>query len=300
MAPRTPIAAAKPPLRAKAGVRAVALSLTLLISAPAHTQLAVPASVTTSTSLHAQSTQSALTRRWPPAINSRLSWLVLDLSSGQIISHQGPDPDLPIPVGSLTKPFLALAYARTHTAFPHLTCRGTQDRCWLPRGHGSLGVEDALAHSCNAYFLALARQTDPDALQSVLQLLGLPSPPAGASPAALIGLDPTWEIAPATLARAYARLLSQPDAASILIGLRQAASKGSASALFSEDALAKTGTAPCHRRTCIASADGLVIAITPVENPRTLLLLRQQGSTGAGTSALAAQMLQVLEVPHAR
>ncbi len=110
MAPRTPIADAKPPLRAKAGVRAVALSLTLLISAPAHPQLAVPASVTTTTSLHAQSTQSALTRRWPPAINSRLSWLVLDLSSGQIISHQGPDPDLPIPVGSLTKPFLALAY----------------------------------------------------------------------------------------------------------------------------------------------------------------------------------------------
>ena len=278
----------------------VALSFVLLNCSLAHGQLAAAASVTTPTSLRAQSTQSALTQRWPRATNPRLSWLVLDLTNGLIVAHQGSDPDLPIPVGSLTKPFLALAYARTHNAFPHLTCRGTQDRCWLPRGHGSLGVEDALAHSCNAYFLNLARQTDPNALQSVLLLLGLPSPPAEATPAELIGLDPTWEIAPATLAHAYASLLSQPDAGSILAGLREAASKGSASALFSADAFAKTGTAPCHNRTCVASADGLVIAITPIENPRTLLLLRQRGSTGAATATLAAQMLHVLEVPRER
>ena len=297
MAPRSPIATAQSHLGAKARTSA-ALSLVLLICAPSHPQLVAPTSVVNPTSLRAQSTQSALTSHWPPSTNTRLSWLVLDLSNGLILSHQGSDPDLPVPVGSLTKPFLALAYARTHTTFPHFACRGTQDRCWLPRGHGSLGIEDALAHSCNAYFLALARQTDPDALQSTLQLLGLPSPPSGSTPEALIGLDPTWKIAPTTLARAYANLLSQPNAAMILAGLRRAASSGTASALYSEDALAKTGTAPCRHRTCIASADGLVIAITPVENPRTLLLLRQQGSTGAATSAVAAQMLHVLEVPH--
>jgi hypothetical protein len=277
----------------------VALSFFLLNCSRAHGQLA-EASVTTLTSLRAQSTQSALTQRWPRAANPRLSWLVLDFTNGLIIAHQGSDPDVPIPVGSLTKPFLALAYARTHNAFPHVTCRGTRDRCWLPRGHGTLSIEDALAHSCNAYFLKLVSQTDPNALQSVLKLVGLPSPPAEATPAELIGLDPTWEIAPATLARAYASLLSQPDAGNILAGLRQAASNGSASALYSEDALAKTGTAPCHQRTCVASADGLVIAITPVEAPRTLLFLRQQGSTGAATATLAAQMLRVLEVPRER
>jgi hypothetical protein len=299
MAPRISLASSE--FRSGARARAsVALSFFLLNCSPVHGQLAAEASVTSPTSLRAQSTQSALTQRWPRAANPRLSWLVLDITIGQIIAHQGSDPDVPIPVGSLTKPFLALAYARTHNAFPHVICRGTQDRCWLPRGHGSLGVEDALAHSCNAYFLKLASQTDPNALQSVLKLLGLPSPPAEATPAELIGLDPTWEIAPATLARAYASLLSQPDAASILAGLREAASKGSASALYSEDALAKTGTAPCHHRTCVASADGLVIAITPIEDPRTLLLLRQQGSTGAATATLAAQMLHVLGVPRER
>jgi cell division protein FtsI/penicillin-binding protein 2 len=272
--------------------------LALLGCLPAYGQLAAPAAFRVPPSLHAQSTQFALAHRWPRATNLRLSWLVLDLTTGLIIADQGFGPDVPMPVGSLTKPILALAYARTHNSFPQVTCHGTRDRCWLPRGHGSLGIEAALAHSCNAYFLRLASQTDPRALEDVLQLLGLPSPPAEATPAELVGLDPSWKISPASIAHAYASLLSQPDAGSILAGLRQAASEGSASALFAEDALAKTGTAPCHLRSCIAGADGLVIAITPIENPRTLLLVRQQGTTGAATANLAAEMLHLLKVPH--
>jgi hypothetical protein len=299
MAPRTSLASSKYHLGACARA-SIALSFVLMSCFPTQGQLAPAASVTAPTSLRAQSTQSALIHRWPPVTNPSPSWLVLDVTNGQIIAHQGSNPDLPIPVGSLTKPFLALAYARTHNTFPRVTCHGTQDRCWLPHGHGSLGIEDALARSCNAYFLKLASETDPNALQNVVRLLGLPSPPADATPAELIGLNPTWEIAPAILARAYANLLSQTDAGSILFGLREAATKGSASALSSEDAFAKTGTAPCRRRTCLASADGLVIAITPTESPRTLLLLRQQGSTGAATAVVAAQMLHVLETPLAR
>ena len=250
------------------------------------------------TSLRAQSTQSALSQVWPASTNPRLSWLVVDLATGQIIAQQGIDPDRPIAVGSLAKPFLALAYARTHSGYPHFTCRGAQNRCWLPHGHGSLDLQQALAHSCNAYFLSLAGQIDPAALQSVVQLLDLPAPPSGASPATLIGLDPGWQIAPATLARAYARLLTQPGTADIFAGLREAASTGTAGALHGEDALAKTGTAPCHHRGCIASADGLVVALTPAAAPRTLLLVRQQGSTGAATAPIAARMLRLLEAPR--
>ncbi len=267
---------------------AITLIFALLPTMPAHPQA----------SLQAQSTQSMLAQGWPAAANPHLSWLVLDLATGQIIAQQGIDPDRPIAVGSLTKPFLALAYARTHTGYPHFDCKGTQDRCWLPHGHGSLDVQQALAHSCNAYFLSLAGQIDPIALQSVAQLLDLPAPPAGASPATLIGLDPGWLIAPAPLARAYARMLTQPGTADILAGLREAASTGTARALQGEDALAKTGTAPCHHRGCLASADGLVIAITPAAAPRTLLLVRQQGSTGAATAPIAARMLHVLEAPR--
>jgi hypothetical protein len=300
MAPLSPIPAQPRPTRSLVGA-----ALLVAVLTPTDAQRAAPAALIPSTSLDAQPTQSALTERWPAATNPRLSWFVLDLPTGQVLSRQGLDPDLPIPVGSLTKPFLALAYARTHTTFPHLPCKGSADRCWLPQGHGTLDLQAALAHSCNAYFLALARQTDPAALASVVELLSLPAPPPDASPETLIGLNPDWQIAPATLAHAYARLLTQPDAAIIREGLRQSASTGTASALHLQDALAKTGTAPCHHRGCIASADGLVLVITPAATPRTLLLLRQQGSTGAATSTLAAQMLPLLlasqpEAAHAR
>jgi hypothetical protein len=274
---------------ARAAVIAALLS-GLLTAMPAHAQPPV--------SLRAQSIQAALSRRWPAAANPRLSWIVLDITSGEIMAQQGIDPDCAIPVGSLTKPFLALAYARTHTSYPHFMCRGTQDRCWLPRGHGSLDLQQALAHSCNAYFRALAGEIDLATLASTAQSLNLPVPPADASPATLIGLDPGWQISPMALARAYGRLLMQPSLSDILAGLRQAASTGTAKALNGEDALAKTGTAPCHHRGCLASADGLVIALTPAANPRTLLFVRQQGSTGASTAPIAAQMLHVLEAPH--
>jgi cell division protein FtsI/penicillin-binding protein 2 len=249
------------------------------------------------TSLLAQTTQAALTRRWPPAANPRLSWLVLDVATGQPLASQWPSLTTAIPVGSLTKPFLALAYARTHATYPRLTCRGTADRCWLPRGHGTLDLPQAIAHSCNAYFLALARQTDPAALQSTLQSYNLPAPPSEATPATLIGLDPSWRLPPLTLARAYAALLTQTQPASIDLirqGMRLAVTVGTASALRTEAALAKTGTAPCIQTPCRASADGLVIVLTPSAQPRILLLVRQQGATGAATATIAAQMLQVL------
>lgn len=272
-------------------------TLALLITITASSQPATPA---TPTSLHSQTINASLTQRWPASTNPHLSWLVLDIATGQTLSQQALDPDTPIPVGSLTKPFLALAYARTHTTFPHLPCKGTADRCWLPQGHGTLDIQSALAHSCNAYFIALSQQIDPTALQTILQQVGLPSPPPDPTPATLIGLNPAWQIAPSTLARAYARLLTQPDAAVILAGLRQSATTGTASALHGQNALAKTGTAPCHHHNCIATSDGLVLVLTPADNPRTLLLLRQQGSTGAATATIAAQMLPLLEATHAR
>ena len=212
-----------------------------------------------STSLFAQTTQSTLSRRWPAATNPHLSWLVLDTVTGQLLAQQWPSLDQPIPVGSLTKPFLALAYAATHTTFPHITCYGNRgltptgqptDRCWLPRGHGQLNIQTALANSCNAYFLSLSRDIDPAALHTVTQTYSLPDPPLNATPATLIGLNTTWQIPPVTLARAYSKLASQPRTQPgteiILAGLHLAAQQGTASALRSADALAKTGTAPCQ------------------------------------------------------
>lgn len=254
------------------------------------------AQTSVSNSLLAQSLQSTLSRRWPSS--DRLTWLVLDTTNGEILAQQWPSLDDPIPFGSLTKPFLAVAYARTHAAFPHTLCRGTRDRCWLPTGHGTLDLEHALAHSCNAYFLALARQLDPTAIETTTRLFDLPAPPANATPAVLIGLEPAWQIAPLTLARAYTRLVTQSENQSILNGMRLATQQGTASALRAEDALAKTGTAPCLQH-CVASGDGLVVALTPASNPRILLLVRQRGTTGAATATIAAQMIHALKAQNA-
>jgi hypothetical protein len=63
-------------------------------------------------------------------------------------AEQWDDPESAVSMGSLLKPFLVIAYGRTHTRFPVLSCRGTADHCWLPRGHGRQDIIGAIAHSC--------------------------------------------------------------------------------------------------------------------------------------------------------
>ncbi len=79
--------------------------------------------------------------------------------------------------------------------------------------------------------------------------------------------------------------------------MRQAALTGTARSLAGEDAIAKTDTAPCIH-DCLASGDGMVVAVMPSESPRLLLLLRERGTTGAATAAIAAEMLQTLREDH--
>ena len=156
-------------------------------------------------------------------------------------------PDTPIPTGSLLKPFLALAYSRTHPAFPI---------------RAGLSLPQALAQSNNPYFLALAADIDPTTLHD------LPAPP-NYNPRTLIGLTPDWPIAPAALTRAYATLLLSPAARpEILDGLRLVATTGTASRVGRHPGgvLAKTGTAPCIS-ACAANGDGLVLLAVPRRAP---------------------------------
>jgi len=249
-------------------------------------------------SLFAQSAGAVLSKASASdAALSRASWLLLDAHSGQVLASSWPDADRPIPMGSLTKPFVALAYARTHRDFPRYTCAGTSTHCWLPRGHGSLDFPHALAFSCNSYFLQLAAQTSATAIDQVARDYALPPPPAAATPTQWIGLDSKWRISPLELGRAYARLATQGAPAEVLEGMREAAFKGTANALAAENSLAKTGTAHCIR-DCIATGDGFVVALTPSENPQLLLLVRKRGTTGATTAATAARMLRSLRNDH--
>jgi len=217
-----------------------------------------------------------------------VSYLVVDTPTGRVIASRWIDPQRPIPVGSLVKPFTALAYGETHNfVFPEYTCRG---RCWLPGGHGRLNVQQAIANSCNSYFRELAAGVDPAGLAQVCRRLGLPLPSA---PPGLTGTGDFWKISPLDLARAFGRLAGEAQAHAILGGMRQAARSGTAKAV-GENALAKTGTAECSHAPREAG-DGLAIALFPAEAPRYTVLVRRNNTTGANAAAVAGRIRNLVQ-----
>ncbi len=89
--------------------------------------------------------------------SERISYLLLDAQSSAPLAAKWENVDAAVPVGSLMKPFIALAWARAHGfAYPEFTCGGAANGCWLPHGHGRVGLESAIANSCNVYFRELA------------------------------------------------------------------------------------------------------------------------------------------------
>jgi cell division protein FtsI/penicillin-binding protein 2 len=250
-----------------------------------------------SSTLFGQGAQALLEREFG---RPDLSWLLLD-RSGAVLAQRWEAPEHAIPPGSLLKPFVAAAYAAQHEdKFPRLRCAGTRSLCWLPRGHGELGIEDALARSCNAYFLALAADLDRDRALQAFRSFGLAGPGQDFDARTAIGLGTGWRESPLALAHAYLALLDSSDSrlrSQLLTGMEDAASQGTATAvdalLGKHAALAKTGTARCTHRLR-AQADGFAVILLPAAEPRYLLLLRMHGVTGAQTAAEAAQMFRAL------
>lgn len=202
-----------------------------------------------------------------------LSFLRLDLATGRV-EQQGFAAD-PVPIGSLAKPFVAVAYARAHEfRYPHVTCR----RCWRPNGHGALGIEDAVAQSCNTYFDALRAAVPAAQLSAVAREFGLAS------------LDTAT---PETVVRAYVELqrrATEPGFAPVLAGLRKAAAAGTARDVGLE-ALAKTGTASCTHRPK-APGDGFALVMYPREAPRVVVLVRLHGRPGSHAAREARKLVQ--------
>jgi cell division protein FtsI/penicillin-binding protein 2 len=218
-----------------------------------------------------------------------VNYIVVDARTRQLITQNWPDADQPVPVGSLVKPFTALA---ANGAFPELDCNGAMDRCWLAKGHGRIRFRDALANSCNAYFLQLARDVDPHSLAVVAAKFGIP-PPGVDTPETRIGLGRGWQISPLALTRAYCELTAraaEPRVADILAGLKQAAESGTASAI-GRDSLAKTGTAPCVAKRQ-HKGDGFTMVLYPSAAPRIAILVRVHGVPGAEAAKSAAIILK--------
>ena len=236
---------------------------------------------------YSQSLQTVLARRYPD-----LQLLVLDLQTGKTLANTFAAT--PLPPGSLLKPFLAA----TPPMHPfEVTCRGHLDRCWKP--HGPIHLTEAIAQSCNAFFLAWAALLDPAAISF------LPPAPSHPTPADLIGITSAWRLAPLTLAHAYAALLASAQTpAAVRNGMALSATIGTAAQLGPHPGgvLAKTGTAPClpeSGQPCRIANDGFVLAAVPATRPTLLLLARKAGTTGAATAAQAGPILTDLRTLHA-
>ena len=205
----------------------------------------------------------------------------------------GPDGgERPLPVGSLAKPFVAKAWARSHpgAATPRFPCTPTSG-CWLPSGHGALGLAKAIAKSCNAYFRALAAATPETTLGSVFrgEEFLVPSP---LSPDTAIGGDGALAIGPGALLRAYLRLTREPWAegesvrGELLAGLRENALLGTARGLGRYGLWAKTGTVPAIDGRALRTS-GLTVAVDDAGGAILGVLLDGTGREAARSLAAA-------------
>jgi len=250
-------------------------------------------------SLFSQSAVEILQRDYTA---SETSYLLLDANSGALLASRWNDSDKPIPLGSLVKPFTALAYAQTHDfRYPIYECKGKANGCWQPKPHGKLDITAAVSVSCNAYFRRLAESVALDQLTPVARTFGLEFPDVDSTSANLIGLGEQWRISPIHMARAYLELYrrkDQPGVSPILEGMRQSALHGTGAAVDRQlkhtAALVKTGTAACTHFHW-APADGFVLALVPADQPDILLFIRVHGVAGAKAAETAGRMLRQME-----
>jgi cell division protein FtsI/penicillin-binding protein 2 len=225
------------------------------------------------------------------------SYLLTRLNDSQVLASNWPDPDKPTPLGSLVKPFTALAYGETHEyRWPRFRCRGESDHCWFAPGHGELSIEDALAHSCNAWFQQLADRTDAADVARVLARFGVRTPPGSVTPQTLIGRGDAWPLSPVELLNAYCEMaLRVADSAvkPLLRGMALSARSGTAAGLGTQ-ALAKTGTAPCGHTNHVGT-DGFVVVLFPLQQPRFALLVRMHGLTGASVASRTGRFFRTMQ-----
>ena len=145
---------------------------------------------------------------------------VVDVHTGNLIAAVNPDAIYlrKNPPGSLIKIFTVMAYAADHgTLFPEFHCPSTSARdpegCWDRNGHGNVGLEKAIAFSCNVYFRQLAKRTSMDSFSDVLQYFGIISSrnevislPEPTQRKLMVGNTLEWSATPILILRAYCAL----------------------------------------------------------------------------------------------
>jgi hypothetical protein len=250
-------------------------------------------------SLFAQSAAQVFLREFD---QPDLSFLLLDAKTGALLASRWNDPARRIPMGSLVKPFTALAYGEQHQfRYPTHLCKGESSGCWRPAGHGVVNIRDAIANSCNSYFRMLTAEMSASDISPTTLRFGLDEPDEDLQGAALAGLGNGWLISPIHMARAYLQLSRWRDqlgVADILLGMAQSARVGTGKevgrAIAPSSALVKTGTAACTHEER-APGDGFAVVLFPADEPELLLLVRVHGVPGSKAAKIAGQMLSRIE-----
>jgi cell division protein FtsI/penicillin-binding protein 2 len=276
-------------------------SLLILVLLPCSLGRAAAQSVsaTPPRTLFSQSAMQVLEREFS---GSDVSYLLLDASSGVLLASHWENSGKPIPLGSLVKPFTALAYAGAHDfRYPLYECKGQASGCWQVRPHGKLDIVSAISVSCNSYFRSLAESVTSEHLLPVTRTFDLESPEANFTGPSLIGIGEGWKISPVRMAPAYLELYrrrDQPGVREILAGMLQSAQHGTGAAvgraLKHSGAFVKTGTAPCTHAPH-APGDGFVVALVPAQAPEIVLLVRVHGVPGARAAETVGRMLSRME-----
>ncbi len=219
-----------------------------------------------------------------PILKRNFDSFLIATGNGQITSRSWLDAEIPVPIGSLIKPFTSLTYSKQFgVPFPKVNCDGST--CWRSAGHGLLDFPHAMAVSCNAYFRILADSLSPSEFAVLLDSFGIPASSAKLSKDARIGIGSDLLVAPSTLLKAYALLLQRQDK-EILEGLRLAGTIGTGKQ-WKGRVLVKTGTAACTKD----EGDGFAFVAYPAVNSRTLILVRNHRQTGAATASKLASVL---------
>ena len=291
-----------------------ALTISAILVLSSFSRTLADDSQSSSSSLYSQSAAQALNRALAEcgqrpsqgddlcSERHNLSYVLLDAHSGSVLWSDWTDANTPIPLGSLVKPFAALAFGDKHQfRYPTHLCLGAASGCWLPRGHGRIGLQSAIANSCNSYFRMLTRELSAADVRPIASTFGLQPPEADIAGANLAGLGGRWLVSPLAMARAYVELIrrsDQPGVREILAGMAQSGRSGTGAEvdrrLVRMSTLVKTGTAPCTH-TKRAPGDGFVITMFPATHPVVLLMVRVHGTPGSHAAKVAGELLHRIE-----